>query len=93
MLTPNRLVCLLCVWEAPLVGEVEEHGTSITNVFTFRWPLSVGVASDAVTIFYLEQGDGGAFTVASRVEVYVLPAMLRSSVKQSCDSFFVTKES
>jgi hypothetical protein len=54
IVTFNRYACLLCVWEAPLVGEVEEHGSSITKVLIVRRPLSVGVASDAVTIFYLE---------------------------------------
>jgi hypothetical protein len=56
-------------------------------------PLSVGIPSDAVPIFNLEQGDGGTFLIASRVEVYVLPTMLRSSVKKSSDYSFVTKES
>jgi hypothetical protein len=56
-------------------------------------PLSVGIPSYAVTIFYLEQGDGGTSLVTSRVKVFNLPPMLRSSVKKSSDDSFVTKES
>jgi hypothetical protein len=81
------------VQELPLLGEVKKHGSSIFNTLTLRFPLSSGVTSDAVSIFYLEEGDGGTYIIASRMEVYAHPSMLRSSVTKSSFCSFVTKES
>ncbi len=43
-------------------------------------PLSSGIATDAVSIFDLEETDGGPPVTTSRVEVFVLPSVIRASV-------------
>jgi hypothetical protein len=55
-------------------------------------PLSSGIPSDAVSIFHLEQADGRTFLVASRVEVFALPAVDRSSIEQNSNESLIAKE-
>ena len=66
---------------------------TITNKLNATWvPLSVGVATDAVPVFHLEQGDRGALAVASWVEVFIRPPMNWPSEEKSSDESLVSQE-
>jgi hypothetical protein len=77
-----------------LLSEVEEHGSSISNpAATTLCPLSAGETTNAITLFYLEKIDGRTSLIASRVEIIIVPPMLRSSITDSSSYLFVTEES
>ena len=80
------------VWEVTLFRQVEQHRMTITNAATRRWPLSVGIATDDVPIFHLEQGDRGALAVTSWVEVFLHPPMNWPSEEKSSDESLVAQE-
>ena len=74
-------------FELRLLWEIKEHGMPVTNLLTvFRWlPLSFGVATYAVPVFDLEKTDSGTLVVWSRVEVFWVPPMNRSTVEKCSD--------
>jgi len=43
-------------------------------------PLSSGIPTNAVSIFDLEETDGGPLVITSIVEVFELPTVIRASV-------------
>ena len=62
--------------------QVKQHCINIAYIITKRriGPLSSGVATNAVPIFDLEETDGGPLVITSRVEVFVPPPVIRTSV-------------
>ena len=74
-----------------LGGQVEQHRTAVFNKVKVTWPLSVGEAADAVAILDLEERDGGAIFVASRVEVSTHPPVERSTEEKDCDESLIAE--
>ena len=82
------------VWEVPLARQVEQHRMTITNKLSWvrRWPLSLGVAADAVTVFDLKQGDCRSLVITPTVEVYALPPMLWSTIQHISNESLVAEK-
>ena len=72
-----------------MARQVEQHRITITNILTniFRFPLSLGVATNDVSVLDLKQGDSRPLVVTSRVEVFVPPPVFGPSIEH------VSKES
>jgi hypothetical protein len=64
--------------EVTFAREVKQHSIAVSSIITMvgGCPLGRGVASYAVTIFDLEQRDGGALVITPRMEVFALPSVL-----------------
>jgi hypothetical protein len=77
-----------------LAREVEQHRITITNILKAirRWPLSFGVASDAVTAFHLEQGDSWPLIITPRVKVVLPPSVFWASVQHVCDESLIAEQ-
>jgi hypothetical protein len=79
-----------------LAREVEQHRITITNILTRtrgrRWPLSFGVASNAVSVFDLEQGDSWSLFITPSVEVYSVPPVFWPSIQQVCDESLIAEQ-
>ena len=77
----------------PLDRKIEQHSTNITNkligVEPRNLPLSIGIATDAVTVFDFEKGDSGELAITSLVEVFACPAMNRTTVEKYRNKKFV----
>ena len=61
-----------------MARQVEQHRITITNILTIRkrFPLSLGIATDDVSVFDLKQGDGRPLVVTSIVKVFILPSVI-----------------
>jgi hypothetical protein len=57
-----------------------------------RWPLSLGVAADAVTVFDLKQGDCRSLVITPTVEVYLHPPMFWSSIEHISNESLVAEK-
>ena len=92
-MAPYLWVCSF-VWEVPLARQVEQHRMTITNKLRWvrRWPLSLGVAADAVTVFDLKQGDCRSLVITPTVEVYALPPMLWSTIQHISNESLVAEK-
>jgi hypothetical protein len=77
-----------------MLRQVEQHCITITNLLTIiiRLPLSYSVAADAVTVFDFKQRDGWAFVIATRVEIFAVPPMNRSTEEKNSDKSLVAKQ-
>jgi hypothetical protein len=92
-MTPYLFVCPF-VWEVPLARQVEQHRMTITNTLNWvrRWPLSLGVAADAVTVFDLKQGDCRSLVITPTMEVYLHPPMFWSSIEHISNESLVAEK-
>jgi hypothetical protein len=82
------------VGKMSLARQVEQHSITITYMLTCfrRWPLCLGVATDAVPVFNLEQGDGWSLVITPRVKVLWIPAVFWPSVQHVSHESLVTQK-
>ncbi len=81
------------IWrEVEGASQVKQEGTTVCLV-PARWiPALTGVASDAISLLNLKQGDCSFLIVTSWVEIFVVPAMKVSTVKKNWSHWLVPEQ-
>ncbi len=82
------------VGEVTLARQVEQHRITITNILTRRrrFPLSLGVATNDISILDLKQGDCRPLLVTSRVEVFTVPPVFWPSIEHVSNEPLVAEQ-
>ena len=91
---PYLLSCSL-VGEVTLARQVEQHRITITNILTTkrrRLPLSLGIATNDISVLDLKQGDGRPLVVTSRVEVFTVPPVFWPSIEHVSNESLVAEQ-
>ena len=74
-----------------LASQVKQHGSTIPYKLIVNLPLGLGIATNAVTIFNLKQGDGWGCIGTSRMEVTMFPTVNLSTEQKVSDNPLITQ--
>jgi hypothetical protein len=64
-------------------SQVKQEGTFVCLELVCVFPVLTGVATNAITVFDLKQGDRSSLVIAVIMKIFVVPAMKMSTVKKN----------
>ena len=66
-------------------SQIKQEGTTVCFPLAILvvLPVLTGVATNAITVFDLKQGDCSSLVIAAIMKIFVLPAMKMPAVKKS----------
>jgi hypothetical protein len=64
-------------------SQIKQEGTFVRLVLACVLPVLTGVATNAITVFDLKQGDCSSLVIAAIMKIFSIPAMKMPAVKKS----------